>query len=202
MKNHLPDDYSGLLEDLKAEIRRARLRAFSAVNAELLQLYWKLGKGIVSQQENAVWGAKIISNLADDLRKEFPDMKGLSPRNLLYMKQYAVLYELNQITQPPVAQLPWAHHVILMDKVKHSEERLFYVTKSIEHGWSRDMLSLQVKGGLFQRQGKAITNFEHRLPSPQSDLAQQFTKDPYLFDFLVNSYESVPPIGAKVYHPN
>ncbi|MDF7820183.1 PDDEXK nuclease domain-containing protein [Runella sp. MFBS21] len=184
MKNHLPDDYSRLLEDLKAEIRTARLRAISAVNAELLKLYWKVGKVIISQQENQGWGAKVIAKLADDLRKEFQDMKGFSPRNLLYMKQYAALYELDQITQPPVAQLPWAHHVILMDKVKSLDERLFYMAKSIEHGWSRDMLSLQVKGGLFQRHGKAISNFEHRLPSPQSDLAQQFTKDPYLFDFL------------------
>lgn len=188
MANQLPANYSQLLNALKADIRQARQRATISANAELLRLYWQIGKTVLTQQENAGWGAKVIDQLAVDLRSEFPEMKGLSPRNILYMKQYAVTFpDLDQITQPPVAQLPWSHQVILMDKVKGDEERLFYMAKALEHGWSRDMLSLQIKSGLHQRQGKAITNFDSRLPAPQSDLAQQLTKDPYLFDFLTLS---------------
>jgi predicted nuclease of restriction endonuclease-like (RecB) superfamily len=158
-----------------------------ATNAELLQLYWQIGKGILSQQKQAGWGAKIIDQLAADLQSVFPDMQGLSRRNLLYMRKFAETYSGSEIVQRTVAQLSWSHHIILMDKVKQAEARVFYMAKSIENGWSRDVLSLQIKSGLHQRQGKAITNFENHLPASQSDLAQQLTKDPYLFDFLTLS---------------
>jgi predicted nuclease of restriction endonuclease-like (RecB) superfamily len=183
-ENRLPTDYFKFLDELKAEIRNARLRASMAVNTELLQLYWFIGKTILEQQEKAKWGAKIIDQLGTDLRSDFPDMQGLSRRNLLYMRKFAELYPDKSIVQQAVAQLPWSHHIILMDKVKQAEERLFYMQKALENGWSRDILSLQIQSNLYKRQGKAISNFEARLPSPQSDLAQQFTKDPYLFDFI------------------
>lgn len=184
MSKHLPNTYFQLLDELKANIQQARLRATIAANAELLQLYWQIGNRILRQQEQAQWGDRVTAQLAADLQREFPDMKGLSHRNVKYMRQFAAAYPDFTIGQRSVAQLSWSHHVILMDKVKGDEERLFYMAKALEHGWSRDMLSLQIKSGLHQRQGKAITNFESRLPSPQSDLAQQLTKDPYLFDFL------------------
>ena len=117
--------------------------------------------------------------LAADLQLEFPEMKGLSHRNLKYMKQFAATYPDLAIGQRAVAQLPWAHHVILLDKVKSPETRAFYIAKALEHGWLRDVLSLQIKSGLHERQGKAITNFENSMPAPQSDLAQQLTKDPF-----------------------
>ncbi|WP_229376406.1 PDDEXK nuclease domain-containing protein [Fibrella aquatilis] len=138
----------------------------------------------LSSAKTEKWRYKVIEKLADDLRADFPDMHGLSRRNLFYMRKFAEAYPSNEFVQRPVAQLPWAHHVILLDKVKTAEIRDFYVAKSLENGWSRDILSLQIKSGLHERQGKAISNFDDRLPALQSDLAQQLTKDPYLFDFL------------------
>ncbi len=184
MAQTLPDNYVQLLDELKAKIRQARLRATIAANAELLQLYWTIGKVILTQQQQAGWGAKIIDRLAADLRSDFPEMQGLSRRNLLYMRKFAEAFPDPEFVQRPVAQLPWSHHLILLEKTKQPEARQFYMAKAFEHGWSRDILSLQIKAGLYERQGKAITNFEDRLPTPQSDLAQQMTKDPYLFDFL------------------
>jgi predicted nuclease of restriction endonuclease-like (RecB) superfamily len=180
----LPDQYPTILEELKKQIRQARLKASLAANAEMLALYWQIGKTILEQQQQAGWGAKVIANLSADLRKEFADMQGISPRNLKYMRKFAVTFPDLPIVQLPVAQLPWAHHVIMLDKVKDPQEREFYIYKAIENGWSRDILSLQIKSNLYGRQGKAVTNFEARLPSPQSDLARQMLKDPYVFDFL------------------
>ncbi|OZI06515.1 hypothetical protein BWI93_19645 [Siphonobacter sp. BAB-5385] len=180
----LPSNYGSLLAELRNEISKSRLRAVLAANAELLYLYWRIGHTILSQQEAKGWGSKVVDQLAEDLRSEFPDMQGLSKRNLLYMRKFADLYPDFLIVQPSVAQLPWSHYVILMDKVKSREEREFYTQKDLENGWSRDVLSLQIKSNLYERQGKAISNFEARLPAIQSDLAQQLTKDPYIFDFL------------------
>lgn len=179
-----PVDYIDILEQLKLEIRTARLRATLAINNELLQLYWRVGTIILKQQQSQGWGAKVIQTLSEDVRKEFPDLQGFSPRNLLYMRQFASIYPDGEFTQLPVAQLPWAHQVILLDKVKETPERQFYIQKTIENGWSRDVLSLQIKSKLFQRQGGSLTNFEQKLPAPQSDLAHQLLKDPYIFDFL------------------
>ncbi|MBO0937883.1 DUF1016 family protein [Fibrella sp. HMF5335] len=184
MTQTLPDEYGQLLADLKATIRQTRLRAIVVANTELLRLYWHIGKAILERQQAAQWGDKVTAQLAADLQREFPVMKGLSHRNIKYMKQFAATYPDFLIGQRPVAQLPWAHHVILLDKVKSAEVRDFYVAKALENGWSRDILSLQIKSGLHERQGKAITNFDNRLLALQSDLAQQLTKDPYLFDFL------------------
>lgn len=181
---NLPDTYPQILENLKAEIRRAQLKAVLSANSQMLLLYWQIGKTIIEQQQQASWGDKITKRLADDLKREFPDIKGFSLRNLNYMRQFASAYPNFTIVQRPVAQLPWAHHVVLIDKVKDEQQRNFYMQKSLENGWSRDVLSLQIKSGLHIRQGSAVTNFTATLPSPQSDLAQQVLKDPYIFDFL------------------
>ncbi len=183
----LPETYPQILEGVKAEIRQARLKAVLSANAHMLALYWQIGKTILEQQEKANWGDKVTERLAEDLKQEFPDMKGFSRRNLNYMRQFASTYPGFTIVQRPVAQLPWAHHVVLMDKVKDEQQRSFYTQKALENGWSRDILSLQIKSALYARQGSAITNFTATLPAPQSDLAQQVFKDPYIFDFLTMS---------------
>lgn len=181
---NLPETYPQILEGIKSEIRQARLKAIMSANAQLLSLYWQIGTQLQQQRQESKWGDQIINRLSTDLKREFPDLKGFSPRNILYMVQFAATYPDFSITQRPVAQLPWAHHVILIDKVKDSSQRLFYMEKALENGWSRDVLSLQIKSALHTRQGAAISNFTNTLPQSQSDLAQQVFKDPYIFDFL------------------
>lgn len=184
MANQLPANHSQLLNELKADIRQARQRATISANAELLRLYWQIGKGILIQQEQAKWGAKVIDRLAHDLKSEFPDMQGLSPRNLKYMRQFAAAYPSLDFVQAALAQITWYHHITLLNKVKDETQRLFYIQQTQTHGWSRDVMVAQIDSGFFARKGKATSNFTATLPSPQSDLAQQLTKDPYLFDFL------------------
>jgi predicted nuclease of restriction endonuclease-like (RecB) superfamily len=135
-------------------------------------------------------GAKVIERLAKDLKREFPDMAGFSPRNLKYMRAFAEAYPDEQIVQRSAAQIPWRHNQMLLDKLKSSEQRLWYAQKSLENGWSRDILVLQIESDLYTRQGGAVTNFGRTLPSPQSDLAQQLIKDPYNFDFLTLGEEA------------
>jgi predicted nuclease of restriction endonuclease-like (RecB) superfamily len=184
---HLLPDYSSVLEELKREIRAVRLKAAMAANSELLQLYWKMGNQIIAQESREGWGAKVIDRLSADLRQAFPDMQGISPRNLRYMKTFAQAYPDPAILQVLLAKLPWYHHITLLDKVKSHEERLFYVHEAISNGWSRDGLVLQIESDYYQRKGKALSNFDRTLPNPQSDLARQTFKDPYLFDFLTLS---------------
>ena len=199
-------NYLNILESLKERIRQARFRAAFTVNAELLKLYWEIGNTIIEQQKQEGWGAKIIDRLAIDLKTEFPDFKGLSIRNLKYMRAFAEAYPqfMQQgaaqienvellpsipIVQQAAAQLPWGHHQVVLDKVKEPQQRLFYIQKCIENGWSRNILSEQIASNLYERQGKAITNFKHTLPQVQSDLVQQTLKSPYVFDFISLSEE-------------
>lgn len=178
------EGYADWLSELKSRIQNARLRAALAVNAELVRLYWEIGCDILARQQAQGWGAKVIDRLADDLRREFQDMKGFSPRNLKYMRAFAEAWPDEQFVQQVVAQLPWGHNVRILDYLKSAEEREWYARKAFEHGWSRNILVMQIESHLYQRQGKAITNFSATLPPPQSDLAHQTLKDPYLFDFL------------------
>ena len=129
-------------------------------------------------------GKNIIPRLAKDLSAQFPEMKGLSPRNLGYMKAFAEAWPDDSILQVPLAKLTWFHNLTLLEKVKTKEERLWYAQTAIENGWSRNVLVLHIEAGLYRRQGKALTNFQRTLPAPQSDLAHQLLKDPYNFDFL------------------
>ena len=176
--------YQDLLVRLKSQIQTARVRAALAVNQELVVLYWRIGKEILTRQKEEGWGAGVIERLAKDLRSEFPDMRGLSARNLGYMKALAEAWPEEPILQQVVAKLPWGHNVRLLDYVKDSKERLWYIHQAIQNGWSRNVLVLQIESGLYRRQGQATTNFQTTLPPPQSDLAQQLIKDPYNFDFL------------------
>jgi predicted nuclease of restriction endonuclease-like (RecB) superfamily len=184
MASELVQGYDDFLRSLKERIRTAQLRAALSVNRELVLLYWQIGRDILNRQQHQGWGAKVIDRLAADLRNAFPDMKGFSSRNLKYMRKFAETYPDEQIVQQLAAQIPWFHNCVLLDKVKDSTEREWYLCKTLEHGWSRNVLVHQIESGLYHRQGKALTNFEQTLPSPQSDLAQQILKDPYNFDFL------------------
>jgi len=183
-------DYAGFLEDLKDRIRSAQTRAALAVNSELVLLYWSIGRDILTRQDQQGWGARVIDRLAEDLRREFPEMKGFSPRNLKYMRAFAEAWPDETIVQGPLAQITWYHNVTLLEKVKDPAEREWYARATIENGWSRNILLHQVDSGLYHRQGKALTNFERALPAPQSELAAQALKDPYNFDFLTLAEDS------------
>ncbi len=209
----LENNYAAVIAEIKTEIETARLKAAISVNQHLLVLYWKIGRIILQQQKSEGWGTKVIERLSNDLRKAFPDMKGVSERNLKYMRTFADAYpefvqhvaaqpSPNLIVQPvvahihndlfmqsAVAQIPWAHNVTILDRIKGSQERLFYVEKTFENGWSRNVLIHQIENGLYHRQGKAISNFNQTLPATQSDLAKEMLKDPYKFDFLNLSEE-------------
>lgn len=173
-------------------MKQSQIKASVKVNQELLMFYWGLGEDIVTKRLESSWGSGFFNQLSGDLMREFPDVTGLSPRNLRYCKIFYSLYSQSDIiVQQVVAQLecpifsiPWGHHVQLFAKCKSVEEALFYVEQTIENGWSRSVLMNVVETKLFETKGKAITNFEAQLPSPQSDLAEQILKDPYNFDFL------------------
>jgi predicted nuclease of restriction endonuclease-like (RecB) superfamily len=178
------------LKSIKERIQAAQVRAAVAVNQELVLLYWGIGREIISRQAQEGWGKNVIPRLSRDLASEFPEMKGLSPRNLGYMKAFAEAWPDEPILQQPAAKLPWFHNCIILDRIKNQAERLWYIQAAIEHGWSRNVLVVQIEAGLYRRQGKAITNFTKALPAPQSDLAQQLLKDPYNFDFLMLSKDA------------
>lgn len=176
--------YEDFLIELKTRISSAQLRAVLAVNKELVLLYWQIGRDILNRQQQQGWGAKVIDRLAADLQKAFPEMKGFSSRNLKYMRAFAEAYPDEQFVQQLAAQIPWFHNCVVLDKVKNSVEREWYIQQTIQHGWSRNVLVHQIESNLYQRQGQATTNFNRTLPQPQSELAQQLLKDPYKFDFL------------------
>nr|WP_199326389.1 MULTISPECIES: PDDEXK nuclease domain-containing protein [unclassified Leptolyngbya] len=169
---------------MKSRIRSAQLRAAIAVNKELVLLYWHIGREILTRQAEAGWGGKVIERLAKDLKREFPDIKGFSRTNLLYMRAFAEAYPDEEFVHQLGGQIPWKHNCVLMDRVKDPEQRVWYIRQTIENGWSRAILEMQIESNLYQRQGGAVTNFEKTLPKPQSDLAQALVKDPYNFDFL------------------
>ncbi len=198
-------EYREWLKEVKQRIRQAQVKAAVQVNSSLLTFYWGLGADIVERQKSAKWGSGFLKNLSADLMEEFPDMKGFSYRNIRYIRSWYLFYSqadrnlatsccqietenVNQTNrQQVVAKLvliPWSHNLIIISKSRDVTEALYYVNKTIEHNWSRDVLTHQIESGLYHREGKAVTNFTNTLPAPQSDLAQQLIKDPYNFDFL------------------
>ena len=185
----VPEGYESFLKSLKDRVQAARLRAALSVNRELVLLYWSIGRDILARQKDQGWGAKVIDQLADDLRREFREMTGFSPRNLKYMRTFAAAWPDEAIVQQLVAQIPWGHNVRILDYVKGQSEREWYVRATIQNGWSRNVLVHQIESGLYRRQGKAPTNFTRTLPAPQSELAQQVVKDPYNFEFLTLAEE-------------
>ncbi|SRR6266699_125979 len=185
----LPSDYPSFLSSLKERVQRAQLQAVLSVNRELILLYWHIGNAIWKRQQEQTWGAKVIEQLSRDLHAAFPYMKGFSPRNLQYMRTFAEAYPDEQFTQQAVAQIPWGHHTVLLDKVTDPEQRMWYNQQTLEHAWSRNVLAHQIETDLYGRKGKAITNFSSTLPALHSDLAQDALKDPYVFDFITTSEE-------------
>ncbi|MDH6186744.1 PDDEXK nuclease domain-containing protein [Polaromonas sp. CG_23.6] len=183
-------DYKNWLASLKTRIQSAQQRAALSVNRELVLLYWQIGRDILDRQQAQGWGAKVVTQLAKDLTLAFPDMKGFSRSNLMYMRAFHEAWPEESIVQQLVGQLPWGQNLLLLTKLKTREERQWYAAKAIEHGWSRNVMWHHISTQLQQRTGKAVTNFDKRLPSPDSELAQQTLKDPYLFDFLGVSNEA------------
>lgn len=176
-------EYLATVDLVKQEIKSAQYHAAVHVNTTLILLYHSIGRII---NEHKTWGNKFIENLAADIRREFPGSKGYSVRNLKYMAKFAQTYPDLEFVQTVSAQIPWSHNVAILDKVKDQEERIWYIQKATENGWSHSVLVHQIESGLYQRQVLAdkVSNFENRLPSPQSELAVQTMKDPYIFDFI------------------
>jgi predicted nuclease of restriction endonuclease-like (RecB) superfamily len=200
-------NYKAWLTELKGKIRNAQLKAAVTVNTQLLEFYWELGADIIAKQAQAAWGSGLIDQLSKDLMSEFPDMKGFSRSNLMYIQQWYLFYtksivqqSVGQIAKQPVSQLqkqplgqqavaqitriPWGHNIAIISKCKTMDEALYYAQGTITYNWSRSVLVHQIESGLYNREGRALNNFTAALPKPQSDLAKQTLKDPYIFDFL------------------
>ena len=177
------NEYLNIIESVKSEIKNAQYKAAVSVNKELVLLYYNIGKII---NEHKTWGSKFIENLSADIHLSFPDTKGYSVRNLKYMAKFAAEYSDEEFVQQVVAQIPWGQNIVLLDRISDFEVKKWYAHKIIENGWSRNVLIHQIESGLYERQEKAekISNFENRLASPQSELAVQTMKDPYIFDFI------------------
>jgi predicted nuclease of restriction endonuclease-like (RecB) superfamily len=183
-KSDLPSGYAETLGELKARIRQARVRVVLAANASVILLYWDIGHTILERQAREGWGAKVIDRFSHDLREEFPDMEGLSPRNLRFMRSFAQAYPDVEIVKQLVSQLPWGHVIKLLQSVKDADVRHWYMRQAIEHVWSREILTEQIERKLHARQGKMQSNFELTLPADNIELAAQAFRDPYIFDFL------------------
>jgi len=191
--------YVDLFADVKIRVHAARLRASLAANRELIRLYWDIGRMVAERQAVEGWGGAVIDRLSADIRAEFPDLNGFSARNIWRMKSFysvyrerieklpqpvAVIGSLEKNDIPDIFRIPWAHNVLLLEKVKDSNARAWYMQKTIEHGWSRNVLTLHIDQQDYERKGQAVSNYHTTLPSPQSDLAQELLQDPYIFDFL------------------
>jgi len=183
-RSELPRGYAKTLGEIKQRIQQERLRVVLAANSAMVLLYWDIGRMILDRQERAGWGAKVIDRLSSDLREATPEMQGLSPRKLKYMRAFAAAWPEREIVQRVVAQLPWRQNIALLERLDDEKTRLWYAEQTLQQGWSRDILALQIDGRAHERRGKALTNFKATLPPADSDMAAQVFKDPYLFDFL------------------
>jgi len=177
------NSYIPFLDQIKKDIFQSQMKAMASVSQELTLLYWRIGKALSEKMDQEGWGAKVVETLARDLSNEFPGMAGFSLRNLRYMRKFAGAYSDSNVATA-VAKLPWGHNVVLLEKLQSNDQRLWYAQQTLENGWSRSSLILWIESDLYNRQGKAITNFKQTLPAPHSDLAEQILKDPYNFDFL------------------
>ena len=183
-ESELPTGYAEALRKLKRVIQQTRLRTVFAANTAMLKLYWEVGRTILDRQARQGWGAKVIDRLSHDLREAFPDMAGLSPRNLKYMRAFAAAWPDREFVQAPLAQLSWYQQLALLEKIEKPATRIWYAQQALTHGWSRGVLAHHISARLHARQGKLVSNFAVTLPPTTSDMAAQAFKDPYLFDFL------------------
>jgi predicted nuclease of restriction endonuclease-like (RecB) superfamily len=178
-------EYSVWINELKSKIHAARTKVALTINSQLLELYWEIGKDITERQNQSNWGSKLIEQVADELKNEFPELKGFSRRNIYAMRQWYSFYsEKYPFVPQSVAQIPWGHNRLNISKVKDIEEAEFYCNETIINNWDRDTLEIQLSNKLFLKKGKATTNFPKTLPENQANLAVQILKDPYNFDFL------------------
>ncbi len=175
-ENQMPDNYFVFLGNIKKRIQQERLKAVLSANAALVMMYWDIGNDILRKQHEEGWGAKVIDRLSHDLKDAFPDMTGFSPRNLKYMRKFAESLSDRKIVQRIVAQIPWRSNLALLDKLKDAGLRLWYAQKTIENGWSRDILAFQINTRLHDRTGQSINNFDQSLPPADSDMANQVLK--------------------------
>jgi len=181
-------DYQDWLVELKTRYKQSQIKAAIKVNSELIRFYWSLGRDIVKMKSETRWGSKFYDSLSKDLKTSFPDSSGFSKTNLIFMKQFYELFPENEIGQQLVNQImlvPWGHIVVLVNRVKKDRKKaIFYIQKTIEYNWSRSMLSNYLDADLYERSGKAVTNFETQLPSVDTELSNELIKDPYSFNFL------------------
>lgn len=185
MSNLLNDqEYKNFLLNVKEQIQQAQVKAVIVVNAELIKLYWSIGNEILTRQNTQKWGSRVVEKLSKDLKSTFPDLKGFSKRNLLYMRRFAEEYPSFEFVQAVLAQISWYHNIALLEKCSNNKKRLWYAQKAIENGWSRNVMVMQIETDLYTRNGAAINNFQNNLPSADSDMVEQALKDPYIFDFL------------------
>lgn len=182
--SEMSDSYLQFIEEIKNEIQRQRLSVVLKANTSMICLYWNVGNAILKKQKEEGWGAKVIDRMSKDVKDAFPDMSGFSPRNIKYMRKFAKCWPDYEIVQRVAAQIPWRSNISLMDKLSDEKSRIWYAQKTIENGWSKTILDMQIESKLMERSGKAVNNFSVALPPPDSDLANQVFKDPYLFDFL------------------
>jgi predicted nuclease of restriction endonuclease-like (RecB) superfamily len=181
-------EYKSWLTTIKNKAQQVQIKAAVAVSEYLLKFYWDFGLDMLEKQKNTTWGDGFIPQLSKDLMAEFPEIKGFSPRNLKYIRQWVTFWmDTPSIGLQAVAQLtkiPWGHNQIIITRCKNTQEALYYIKNTFQYGWSRGVLAHQIESSLWQREGKAVSNFSQALPSPQSDLVQQTLKDPYILDFL------------------
>ena len=180
----MPDEYPAFIRAIKEKITRERIKTTLSANAAMVLLYWDIGCSILERQKNEGWGAKVIDRMSYDLKQAFPDMQGFSPRNLKYMRKFAEAWPDAEIVQRCVARIPWRSNITLLDKLSDPALRLWYAYKTIEYGFGKDMLVIQIETKLHERQGASTNNFINALPPTDSDMAAQIFKDPYIFDFL------------------
>ncbi len=181
------DNYRNLIADLKHRIQAAQIKAAVTVNTQLIALYWDIGKQIAEKQQASGWGDAVIEQIAKDLSREFQNMKGFSRANLYRMTRFYAFYaNQEEFVAQAVRQIPWGHNILIFQQIKDHSKALWYVRKTVENGWSRNVLAHQIDSRLYERQAEKprIDNFTERLPAPQSDLARETLKDPYVFDFL------------------
>jgi predicted nuclease of restriction endonuclease-like (RecB) superfamily len=190
---HLDPEYKNFLTGIKDRLKKAQIRAALAANSELIQFYWELGTNLLEKQKAQKWGEHFLELFSHDMRQAFPQMQGLSVRNLQRMKQFASLYPDIPITTQAVSQLPWGHITRLIQMIKNDTKRDWYAHQTIKNGWSRSVMEMQIESELYERQGitsNKITNYHEHLPTAQSDLARDILKDPYKFDFLTITDEA------------
>ena len=180
----MSDTYLKFIEEVKAEIQKQRISVVLNANSSMICLYWNIGKAIMKKQEEEGWGAKVIDRMSKDLKDAFPEMSGFSPRNIKYMRKFAECWPDFEIVQRVVAQIPWRSNISLLDKLADQKSRIWYAQKTIENGWSKAILDMQIESRLMARSGKSVNNFPEALPPTDSDMVNQVFKDPYLFDFL------------------